>query len=204
MSAIRYLLLIIAIVIVLLFLIDVHPQLLLNKINQKVSSVVKLNQSENVLNDDSFVFSFISKKNNATLLVNNHRINTDIAVTYEQKARGFMNREKCIDCAILFAYDKKEAISFWMKNVSFDLLLVGAEPREINISAIRNLTTVVLEVKNVGIMKSCNDLSESSLCPTYSFNEPYSIYIEIPYIPGKFDTNSIRKGSLIVLSTQHT
>ncbi|MEM3610410.1 MAG: DUF192 domain-containing protein, partial [Candidatus Anstonellales archaeon] len=186
------------VIVIILFLIEVSPQQFLKKVNQKAEELIKKSESE-ILSDEKFIISLISKNKNGTLIVNNNKLKTELAISEEEQRKGFMNREKCNDCAILFMYERKEKIGFWMKNVSFDLLLLAVEPVELNISNLKNSTTILFEVKNIGLMARCNQIN-NSFCPIYTFDEPYSFYIEIPYQENKYDLKTIKKNTYLIFS----
>lgn len=56
------------------------------------------------------------------LTINNLKLNTEIACSYEDKAQGLMNRTS-LDTysAMLFVYPREEILGFWMKNTYIPL-----------------------------------------------------------------------------------
>lgn len=58
----------------------------------------------------------------SSVVINNHRINVEVADTESKKTQGLSNRSNlCPDCGMLFLFDKPGKYGFWMKDMKFPL-----------------------------------------------------------------------------------
>ncbi|MEO6423013.1 MAG: DUF192 domain-containing protein [Candidatus Nitrotoga sp.] len=59
---------------------------------------------------------------NISLKIGTHNIHAEIAHTPQSRKQGLMQRSSlCVDCGMLFIFDKADRYSFWMKNTPLPL-----------------------------------------------------------------------------------
>ena len=70
--------------------------------------------------------------NTSEIRINGKQFSAEIASTPEKMAMGLSDRsELCQDCSMLFVFEKPSAVSFWMKDMRFDLDIVWISGDEI-------------------------------------------------------------------------
>lgn len=81
------------------------------------------------------------------LRVNDINLTVEYAETFDQRARGLMNRtELCQDCGMLFHYSSPRIASMWMKNtlIPLDIAFITSDGRIANIRSMQpqDLTSI--------------------------------------------------------------
>ncbi len=118
-----------------------------------------------------FLFYYKKPQNIVILKVNDCLFKAELATNVIEKYQGLSDRDSlCQDCAMLFLYDKKEELSYVMRNMNFPLdIIFIADKKVLNIHSNtkpegkqpKNLYSsigkadAVLEI-NANIARKCN------------------------------------------------
>jgi uncharacterized protein len=83
-----------------------------------------------------FLFFKYTPYNELTLKIKNQDYKTEIASTFQQKAKGLSNRkELCPNCAMLFVFNRDKNLPIWMKNtlIPLDLIWINSQNEVVDI-----------------------------------------------------------------------
>lgn len=68
------------------------------------------------------LFLFLTGCSQKYLVINNHKVNIEVADTDSKRAQGLSGRKTlCENCGMLFVFDKPGHYGFWMKDMNFPL-----------------------------------------------------------------------------------
>jgi len=120
----------------------------------------------------------------AYTFINGKKVNLFVADTPELRQKGLMHRDKLDEnSGMVFIFEKKEPVAFWMKNVKFPLDLVFISNNKI-----------VKINKNVPICTSEN-------CPIYPCYIPVDTVIE--FNAGFCEKHNIQPGQYITIKRKN-